>query len=183
MPVLFSEKQKTVFDTLKGAFGYASSMRAPRLSKIVISVGTGKKSRVDRHIHEFVADRLSKITGQKPALRGAKKSIAGFKVREGDPVGSVVTLRRERMRSFLDKLVHVALPRTKDFRGISRNSVDAMGNLTLGIKEHTVFPETSDEELKDVFGLSITLVSTAQSKEEALLYFEHLGIPFKKEEK
>ncbi len=134
----------------------------------------------DREKNNLVADRLAKITGQKPALRAAKKSVAGFKTREGDPVGLMVTLRGARMYHFIDKLINIALPRTKDFRGIDPKSVDAIGNMTIGIKEHTIFPECSDEDLRDVFGLAITLGTTAKNKAEALAYFNHIGIPFKK---
>lgn len=177
----FTEKQNTAYADLKDALSLRNVMMTPKLKKIVISSGTGKKSRVDRHYNDLVADRLKKITGQKPATRPARLSIAGFKIRTGDPIGQMVTLRGERMRSFFDKLIHVALPRTKDFRGISKTAVDGMGNLTLGLKEHTVFPETSEEELKDVFGLSITLVTSLSNKEDAIKYFEYLGVPFKKE--
>jgi len=127
-----------------------------------------------------VEDRLARITGQKALTRGAKISIASFKSREGDTVGYQVTLRGERMHDFLEKLIHISLPRTKDFRGISPTSADEMGNFTLGIKEHTIFPETADEELKDVFGLAITIVTTAKSKEEVVKLLTHLGFPFRK---
>lgn len=169
-------------DTFKALahFGYKSKLQAPRLMKVVVSVGTGSAVKKMPNRNETVADRLAKITGQKPALRGAKQSIASFKIRQGDPVGLSVTLRGARMQHFLDKLIHIALPRTKDFRGIDPKAVDEMGNLTIGIKEHTIFPETSDEDLRDVFGLSVTLVSSARKKETAHAFFTHLGIPFKK---
>lgn len=179
---LVKEQVNNVFDSLKDAFGYKNKLQAPRVEKVVVNVGTGKRAKLDRHWNDFVAERLGKITGQKAATRGAKKSIAGFKIRQGDPIGQTVTLRGPRMYHFLDKLVHIALPRTKDFRGLKRTSIDAMGNMTLGIKEHTIFPETSDEELKDIFGLSITVTTTARNKEEATKLFEHLGFPLKKEE-
>ncbi len=130
----------------------------------------------------MISERLAKITGQKPAPRGAKQSVASFKIRQGDPIGIVVTLRGSRMYAFLEKLINVALPRTKDFRGINRGAVDNVGNLTIGVKEHTIFPETADEDIKDVFGMSITLVSSARNKKEGLAFFELLGVPFKKEE-
>jgi large subunit ribosomal protein L5 len=158
--------------------GYKNPMQAPRISKVVVSSGVG--SFKDKNKFKVVEDRLARITGQKPAARGAKISIAGFKSREGDTVGYQVTLRGKRMLDFLERLVHIALPRTKDFRGISLTGADEMGNYTLGIKEHTIFPETADEELKDVFGLSITVVTTAKSKEECLALLTHLGFPFKK---
>jgi len=183
------EKEKLVFEKMKktsGAlsseFHYKNAIAAPKLKKIVLNVGTGTAIKKDKNKNELIADRLAKITGQKPAMRGAKKSIASFKIRLGDPIGIVATLRGKRMYAFLEKLINVALPRTKDFRGISRKAVDNVGNLTIGIKEHTIFPETADEDIKDVFGLSITLVSTAKNKEEGLAFYELLGIPFKKEE-
>jgi large subunit ribosomal protein L5 len=123
---------------------------------------------------------LAKITGQKPIKRGAKKSIASFKSREGDIVGVQVTLRGEKMWSFLDRLFNIALPRTKDFRGISINAVDDMGNYTLSIKENTVFPETNDEDLKDVFGFGVTIVTNLKDKNSALEFFKALSFPFKK---
>ncbi len=174
------QKDKKSFDALKEIYGYKNKAQAPALEKIVISVGTGKKVKVDKKINEFIADRLAKITGQKPSVRQAKKSNAGFKLREGEPIGLAVTLRGSRMYSFLDKFIHIAVPRTKDFRGFKREAIDAMGNLTLGIKEHTIFPETGNEELKDVFSFAITFVTTAKSREEAEHYFDFIGLPFKK---
>lgn len=158
--------------------GYKNPMQRPRLLKVVISVGVG--SFKDKNKFKVVEDRLARITGQKAAPRGAKVSIASFKSREGDVVGYQVTLRGQRMHDFLEKLIHIALPRTKDFRGISPTAADEMGNYTLGIKEHTIFPETADEELKDVFGLAVTIVTTAKSKDEVIAYLSHLGFPFKK---
>ncbi len=116
---------------------------------------------------------------QKPTTRSAKKSVASFKLREGDPIGVTVTLRGARMYSFLDKLLNVALPRTKDFRGIDKKIVDDIGNLTMPIREHSIFPETGDEELKDVFGMAVTIVTTAKTKPEATKFFELIGVPFK----
>jgi large subunit ribosomal protein L5 len=155
-------------------------MQTPRLTKVVISSGFGSVK--DKKKIELIADRLAKITGQKPATKVTKKAIATFKTRLGDPVGYQITLRGKRMSEFLDRLIHVALPRTKDFRGLSRDSVDAMGNYTLGIKEHTIFPETSDEDLKDVFGFAITIVTTSNDKKATLAFLEHLGLPLKREE-
>ncbi|MBX4200460.1 50S ribosomal protein L5 [Candidatus Parcubacteria bacterium] len=158
--------------------GKKNKMQSPRLVKVVISVGVG--SFRDKNKMKVVEDRLLRITGQKPSSRGAKISIANFKSREGDVVGYQVTLRGPRMYDFLERLLHIALPRTKDFRGISRDATDEMGNYTLGIKENTIFPETSDEELKDVFGMAVTVVTTAKSKPEAQEFLEYLGFPFKK---
>ncbi|MFA6324637.1 MAG: 50S ribosomal protein L5 [Candidatus Paceibacterota bacterium] len=176
------EKEAEAFEKMKGTFHYKNVMAAPRLEKIVINVGTGTGIKKDKNRNDFVSDRLAKITGQKSANRGAKKSISSFKVRQGDPIGVIVTLRGKRMYSFLEKLINVALPRTKDFRGINRTVVDSIGNATLGIKEHTIFPETADEDIKDVFGLSITIVSSAKTKPEGFAFYELLGMPFKKEE-
>ena len=176
---LTKEKEQSAFEGLK-AFGYKNKMASPRLQKVVVSVGTGSGMKKSADKNTQVADRLARITGQKPTVRAAKQSVASFKIRQGDPIGLSVTLRGARMYNFLDKLIHVSIPRTKDFRGIDPKAVDAMGNITLGIKEHTIFPETADEDLRDVFSLAVTLVSTAKSKEEGVAFFTHLGIPFKK---
>lgn len=174
------EKQKASFDILSKEFGYTNKMAAPHLVKVTISVSTGSAMKRDRKRNEIVMDRLSKITGQKATIRKAKMSVASFKTREGDPIGVAVTLRGARMIGFLDKVLNVSLPRTKDFRGLNRTSVDDIGNMTFGIKEHTIFPEIKDEELKDVFGMAITMVTTAKTKEEATRFFEIIGLPFKK---
>ena len=158
--------------------GFKNLMQAPRILKVVVSAGVG--SFKDKNKFKVVEDRLARITGQKAAPRGAKVSVASFKSREGDVVGYQVTLRGARMYDFLDRLINIALPRTKDFRGINPNAADEMGNYTLGIKEHSIFPETTDEELKDVFGFAITIVTTAKSKEEVITFLTHLGFPFKK---
>jgi len=176
------EKEIESFGKMKSIFNYKNTMAAPKLKKVVINVGTGTMVKKDKNKNTAISDRLAKITGQKPALRGSKKSIASFKVRQGDPIGVMVTLRGARMYAFLEKLINVALPRTKDFRGISRKVVDNIGNLTLGIKEHTIFPETADEDIKDVFGLAITIVSSAKNQKEGFTFYELLGMPFKKEE-
>ncbi|MDO8231761.1 MAG: 50S ribosomal protein L5 [bacterium] len=176
MSSITKQRQQTSYPLLAEQFGYTSAMQGPRIQKIVVSTGVGKKR--DKKQLEIIQDRLSKITGQKPAPRPARLSIASFKVREGDTVGLQVTLRGARMYDFLDKLIHIALPRTRDFRGLSPKAIDDMGNLTIGIKENTIFPETSDEDLKDVFGLAITIVTTAKEKAEAEAFFRHLGMPF-----
>lgn len=176
--MLTKEKQKNAFKALKESQGYENVMRAPRIVKVVVSSGTGKAK--DKNRNQLVSERMTRIVGQKPSARAAKVSIAQFKLREGDVIGFQATLRGERMYSFLDKLIHIALPRTRDFRGIAETAVDDMGNMTIGIKENTIFPETSDEDLKDVFGLAVTIVTTAKSKKEALEFFKYLGVPFKK---
>ena len=168
-------KQQTSFEATSGEFGYTNRMAAPRILKVVVSSGVGK---ADKNKMKIVEERLARITGQKPSPRAARQSIASFKLREGEIVGYQVTLRGARMFDFLDKLIHIALPRTRDFRGLTPTAIDDMGNITIGIKEHTIFPETADEDLKDVFGLAITIVTTAGSKKEAEAFFRHLGIPF-----
>ncbi len=173
------ELNKNSYAPLKETLKLTNPMQAPRLLKAVISCGFGSVK--DKKKIELIANRLARITGQKPATRVAKKAIATFKTRLGDPLGYQITLRGKQMTEFLDRLIHVALPRTKDFRGLSRDSVDAMGNYTLGIKEHTIFPETSDEDLKDVFGFAITLVTTSNSKKATLAFLEYLGLPLKRE--
>ncbi len=177
-----SIKSKTskAFDALKTEFGYKNPMQAPKLLKVVVSCGVG--SIKDKKKIELVSDRLSKITGQLPARKGAKVSLAAFKVRAGDTVGMQITLRGQRMYDFLDKLINVAIPRTKDFRGISENGIDEMGNYTLGIKENTIFPESSDEDLKDVFGLAVTIVTNIKDKKQTKAFLTYLGFPFKKVE-
>ena len=172
------EKQAKAFEHLKGTQGYTNAMQAPKFTKVVINVGIG--SLKDKKKIDIIVDRLTKISGQKPALRGSKKSIAAFKVRQGDPVGLTVTLRGARMFAFIDKLVLVAFPRTKDFRGLAKKGIDEMGNYSIGIKENTIFPETSDEDLKDVFGMTITVGTTATNKKDAEAFLSYIGFPFKK---
>jgi len=173
------QRQQSAYLALAETFGYTSSMQSPRVMKVVVSSGVGKKR--DKKQLEIIEDRLARITGQKPSARPAKISIASFKVREGDTVGLQVTLRGARMFDFLDKIIHIALPRTRDFRGISPKAIDDMGNITIGIREHTIFPETSDEDLKDVFGFAVTIVTTAKNKAEAEAFFRHLGLPLRSE--
>ena len=169
------QRQQEAYAALKETFGYTSSMQGPRIQKVIVSTGVGKKR--DKKQVEIISDRLSKITGQKPSPRAATISIASFKLREGEIVGLQVTLRGARMYDFVDKLIHIALPRTRDFRGLSAKAIDDMGNITIGIKENTIFPETSDEDLKDVFGLAVTIVTSAKSKAEAEAFLRHLGLP------
>jgi large subunit ribosomal protein L5 len=178
---------KTVYDlnkdsykALKEKLGLTNPMQAPHLVKVVISCGFGSVK--DKKKIELIADRLARITGQKPAVRTTKKAIATFKTRLGDPIGYQITLRGNRMNEFLDRMIHIALPRTKDFRGLSRDSVDAMGNYTMGVREHSIFAETSDEDLKDVFGFAVTIVTSSSDKKSTLAFLEHIGMPMKREE-
>ena len=170
----------SVYESLQGDFGYKNVNEAPTLEKVVVSVGTGRIE--DKAKIALIQDRLALITGQKASPRPARLSIAAFKLREGDIVGYQVTLRGPRMRDFMNKLIHVALPQTRDFRGLKVTSIDEMGNYTLGIKEHTIFPETADEDIRDVFGMSITIVTTATSKPEAEALLRHIGMPLQKVE-
>ena len=172
------EKLSATFESLKTVGGYANVMQTPRIVKVVVSTGTGKIQ--DKHRIALIQDRLAHITGQKVAPRGAKKSIASFKLREGDVIGYQATLRGPRMHAFLDRFIHVALPQTRDFRGIKISAIDDMGNISIGIKEHTIFPETSDEDTKDSFGLAITIVTTAKTKKEAEVLFRYIGLPLQK---
>ncbi len=170
----------SAFDEMKYEFKYKNKLQAPRLEKVTVSVATGRAMKENKKKNEFVIGRLMKIVGQKPTEREAKKAIATYKTKIGDKIGVAVTLRGPRMYGFLEKLLDISIPRTKDFRGLNRNSVDEIGNITFGIKEHTIFPEIKDEELKDIFGMAITLTTTAKNKKEATRFFEILGLPFKK---
>jgi len=169
-----------VYASLKDTFGYKNVMQGPRISKVVVSTGTGKID--DKAKLALIQDRLARITGQKPSPRPARKSIASFKLREGEIIGYQVTLRGNNMRSFLDKLIHIALPQTRDFRGLKVSAIDEMGNMTIGIPEHSIFPETTDEEIRDVFGLSVTIVTTTTNKAEAEALLRHIGLPLQKAE-
>ncbi len=170
-------KHTKAFEALKADFGYTSAMQAPRVMKIVVSTGVNPKH--DAKKRELIKDRLATITGQAPAERAAKKSIASFKIRTGDIVGYQVTLRGARMESFLNKIIHIVFPRIKDFRGLSASAIDEMGNMTIGIKEHVVFPETADEDGRDIFGFAITITTNVHNKKEAEAFFRHIGIPLK----
>ncbi|OGG70444.1 50S ribosomal protein L5 [Candidatus Kaiserbacteria bacterium RIFCSPLOWO2_02_FULL_45_11b] len=168
----------TVYETLKSEFGYKNVMQAPKLEKVVVSVGTGRVQ--DKAKIALIQDRLARITGQKSSPRPAKQSIASFKLREGDIIGYQVTLRGKRMIHFVDKLIHLALPQTRDFRGLKVTAIDEMGNYTLGIKEHSIFPECGDEDSKDVFSFAVTLVTTAKTKKESEAFLRHIGLPLVK---
>lgn len=178
--ITVKEKINSAFDTLKGDFGYKNVMQSPRIEKVVVGTGTGKID--DKAKIALIQDRLALITGQKPSPRPAKQSIATFKLREGDIIGYQVTLRGAQMESFLDKLINIALPQTRDFRGLKATAIDEMGNITLGIKENTIFPESANEELKDVFGLAVTIVTTAKTKKEAEALLRHIGLPLQTDE-
>jgi len=173
------EITKEMFSSLKEQFGYSSPMQAPKIEKVIVTTGIGKVQGDKKRV-ALIADRLAKITGQKPKENAAKISVAGFKLREGNIIGYQVTLRGDRMHNFMDKLINIALPRTRDFRGLSADAIDEMGNYNIGIKENTIFPETSDEDISDVFGLGITIVTSAKTKEEAEALLRGIGMPLKK---
>jgi large subunit ribosomal protein L5 len=163
---------------LNERFGIGNPMRIPRLEKIVVNMGVGEASQNSRAMDGAMED-LAKITGQKAQMRRARKSIAGFKIREGMPVGARVTLRGERMWEFLDRLVSVALPRVRDFRGISPNSFDGHGNYALGLREQLIFPEISYDAIDTTRGLDVAVVTTTESDEEARELLRLLGMPFR----
>jgi large subunit ribosomal protein L5 len=161
---------------MKKKFGYKNALAVPKIQKVVVSVATG--SIKDDKKKKVIEKSLALITGQKPKLCPAKKSIASFKVRKGMPIGYAITLRGRRMHEFLDRLINIALPRTRDFKGLNPKSIDGMGNFNMGVREHIVFPETEGEELSKVFGLEITVVTSAKTQEEALELLKLLGFPF-----
>lgn len=171
--------QNEVVPSLVDKFNYSSIMQAPKVEKIVINMGVGDAVSNAKNL-EAAVDELTKISGQKPVVTTAKKSIAGFRLREGMPIGTKVTLRGERMYDFLDKLVNVSLPRVRDFRGISKRSFDGRGNYTLGIREQLIFPEIDFDDVNKVRGMDIVIVTSAESDEESKELLTQLGMPFKK---
>lgn len=160
-------------------FGYSTIMMAPRLEKIVINMGVGDATQNSKALDDAVND-LTIIAGQHPVVTKAKKSIATFKVREGQAIGCKVTLRGQRMYEFLDKLVSIALPRVRDFRGISKNAFDGRGNYTLGVKEQLIFPEIDYDKVAKIRGMDIVFVTTAKSDKEAFALLDKMGFPFRK---
>ena len=161
-------------------FGYSSPMQAPRITKITVNMGVGD-AKQDSKVLEAASDQLATITGQKPNVRRARKSIAQFKVREGMPVGVAVTLRGQRSYEFLDRLLSVAIPRIRDFRGLSSRAFDGRGNYSIGVREQIIFPEVDYDEIDQVRGLDITITTTASSDEESFALLEALGMPFAKD--
>ncbi len=171
-------KEKVVPE-LQKEFNYKSSMQLPGIEKISLNIGLGQASQNNKLMEEAIAE-LTAIAGQKAVVTRAKKSIASFKLREGMPIGARVTLRRERMWDFLDKLVNFALPRVRDFRGIPDRGFDGRGNFTLGIKEHTIFPELEIDRVDNPKGMNITIVTTAMTDKEGKFLLDQLGMPFRK---
>lgn len=179
MSSLLQKYRKEVIPAVQKEFGIKNVMAVPKAEKVVISVGIGKITKDDKAVGKIVQD-LAKLTGQKPVFRKAKKSIASFKVRQGVNIGLMVTLRGKRMYDFIDRLVSIALPRSKDFRGIDVKNFDKNGNLNLGIKESSIFPEVTYETLKDIFSLQITVTTTTKDRKKGVALLKHLGFPIKK---
>jgi large subunit ribosomal protein L5 len=169
---------KEVVPALKKEFGYANIMAIPRVTKVIINMGLGEATS-NAKIVDTAADELSKITGQKAAVRRAKKSIAAFKVRQGMPVGAMVTLRGERMYEFLDRLIGIALPRVRDFKGISAKGFDGRGNYTLGLRDQIIFPEIDYMKVDKARGMNVSVVTTAKTDEEARKLLQLIGLPFR----
>ncbi|MDQ0340198.1 large subunit ribosomal protein L5 [Caldalkalibacillus uzonensis] len=180
MAARLQEKYRSeVVPSLMQKFNYKSIMQVPKIEKVVINMGIGEAAQNAKVLDGAVSD-LEAITGQKPVITRAKKSIAGFKIREGMPIGVKVTLRGERMYHFLDKLFNVALPRVRDFRGVSPKSFDGRGNYTLGLKEQLIFPEIDYDKIDKVRGMDVVIVTTAQTDEECKALLDEMGMPFKK---
>jgi len=171
--------EKKVMPLLMKEFGYKNPMQVPKLVKIVLNMGVGEATQ-NIKILDAAVEELALIAGQRPVIRRAKKSIAAFKLRAGMPIGCKVTLRRDRMYDFFDKLVNFALPRVRDFKGVSDRAFDGRGNYTLGIKEHIIFPEIDYDKIDKVKGMNVTFVTTAKTDEEARVLLEKLGLPFRR---
>lgn len=169
---------KEIIPSLMKEYNYSTVMQVPKLEKIVINMGVGEGAREDKFIDAAVED-LKTITGQKPVVTKARKSIAGFKLREGQTIGAKVTLRNENMYDFMEKLIKVALPRVRDFRGISNHAFDGHGNYTLGIKEQLIFPEIEYDNVLKIRGMDIVFVTTAESNKEAESLLKAFGMPFR----
>jgi large subunit ribosomal protein L5 len=170
--------EKEVVVALKKEFGYTNVMAIPKIEKVVVNMGLGEATQ-NAKIVDTGADELGKITGQKPVITRAKKSIAQFKVRKGMPIGTMVTLRGERMWEFLDRLISVALPRVRDFRGVSQRGFDGRGNYTLGLKDQLLFPEIDYMKVDKARGMNISVVTTAKTDEESRKLLQLLGMPFR----
>ena len=170
---------KEVFDQLKDKFQYKNVMEVPKLTKITINMGLGE-AKDNSKVLESAVNEIALIAGQRPVITKAKKSIANFKVRQGMPVGAKVTLRGDRMYEFADKFFNIALPRVRDFKGVSRNAFDGRGNYSLGIKEQLIFPEINYDQVETIKGMNIVFTTTAKTDEEALALLELLGMPFEK---
>ena len=176
---LYTQYKDDIISNLLEQFDYENVMAVPKLEKIVINSGVGEAVENEK-VLDTVTDNLAKITGQKPVTTKAKKSISNFKTRDGMPIGCKVTLRKKKMYEFLDRLINLALPRTRDFQGVPDKSFDGRGNYTLGVKEHTIFPEINTDDVDNIHGMDITFVTTAESDEEAYALLKEFGMPFQK---
>lgn len=170
--------RETVVDQLKKRLELTNDMQVPRLSKITLNMGVGEAV-ADRKIMDHAVDDMTRIAGQKPILRPARKSVAGFKIREGYPVGCKVTLRRDRMYEFLDRLINIAIPRIRDFRGLSAKSFDGRGNFSMGVREQIIFPEIDYDKIDAIRGMDITITTTARNDAEGRALLEAFNFPFK----
>jgi len=179
MPRLKDRYEEEIIPALKEEFGYRNVMEVPRLKKMVVNVGLGEALQNAKAMDSAVQD-ISVITGQRPVITRARKSIATFKLREGNPIGVKVTLRGNRMYDFLDRLMNIALPRQRDFRGVSPDAFDGRGNYTMGLQEQLVWPEIDYDSIDKVRGMEITIVTTAESDEEARRLLQLLGMPFRR---
>jgi large subunit ribosomal protein L5 len=179
-PRLKQHYDERVSPQLMDEFEFENALRVPRIEKIVVNVGMGEASQNPKLL-DTVVEELGAITGQKPVVTKARKSISNFGIREQMPVGAKVTLRRERMYEFLDRLINVALPRTRDFRGVPTRSFDGRGNFTLGVKEHVVFPEIDYDEVDEIHGMDVVIVTTTEKDDEAFALLKGMGMPFRGE--
>jgi large subunit ribosomal protein L5 len=166
-----------VVPAMKSEFGYKNSMQVPKLEKITINVGLGEATQNIKALDSTVAE-ITAIAGQKPVITRAKKAIANFKLREGVPIGCMVTLRRDRMYEFLDRLIHIGLPRVRDFKGVSDRSFDGRGNYSLGLREQIIFPEINPDKVEKARGMTVTITTTAKTDPEGRALLKHLGMPF-----
>ncbi|MEK7334484.1 MAG: 50S ribosomal protein L5 [Candidatus Binatota bacterium] len=181
MERLKKKYQEEVIPAMMKEFGYKNPLQVPRLEKITLNVGLGEATQNIKVLDAAVSE-VAAITGQKPVITRAKKAIANFKLREGVPIGCMVTLRRERMYEFLDRLINVALPRVRDFRGVSDRSFDRRGNYSLGLREQIIFPEIQADKVEKARGLSIAIVTTAKTDQEGKALLKYLGMPFASKE-
>jgi large subunit ribosomal protein L5 len=178
VPRLRTEYETTIKATLREQFGYENVMQLPKLDKIVLNMGVGEAVNDTKKVRSAAAE-LEKISGQKPIITIARKSIAGFKVREFMPLGVKVTLRKQRMYEFMDRLVNIALPRVRDFRGLNPNSFDGRGNYAMGIKEHIIFPEINYDQIDQIWGMDIVVCTTAKTDDEARALLKAFNFPFR----
>jgi large subunit ribosomal protein L5 len=177
-PRLKAQYDDVIRGRLQEEFGYTNVMQVPRVEKVVVNIGLGEAT-TNPKLLERAMEELAQITGQKPVLRRAKKSVSNFKLREGQAIGCSVTLRGARQWEFLDRLLNVALPRVRDFSGVSPKAFDGRGNYTLGVKEQTIFPEVDYDKVEKVTGMNVTVVTTANTDAEAKSLLTHLGVPFR----